>query len=276
MRNLSMNSRPSRFSRGSSVQAGFSLIELMIVILLLSVIMGSVFSQIDLVQKRFRTEQNRLDISQTAREFLDQIVRDVHKAGYPNLRLYQPTAFTDTDPSHYKSYLVGIGLFYIDSTMIKFEGDLNGDGFVQDVAYKLETDTTQAGNENCPCLRRAQAQKAEGVDPNAWVPVYQTQVENIDPATVGTLPVFSAFDNTGTQVGPISTSPCGSVTTPSSCPFPLTKSNYNPDDTGPSAGDPINRIWSIQVQMSVRGQNTEISNTSRPEVFLTATAQINN
>lgn len=244
-----------------AAEMGFSLIELMIVILLLSVIMGSVFSQIDLVQKRFRTEQNKLDISQTAREFLDQIVRDVHKAGYPNLRLYQAGAFADTDPYHYKSDLVGIGLFYIDSTMIKFEGDLNGDGHVQDVAYKLETDTTQPGNENCPCLRRAQAQKAVGVDPNAWVPVYQTQVENIDPATVGTLPVFSAFDNTGTA----------QTISPG-----LTKSNYNPDDTGPSASDPINRIWSIQVQMSVRGQNTEISNTSRPEVFLTATAQINN
>src|SRR3954466_11727683 len=104
--------RSRRTTKIGAAQAGFSLIELMIVILLLSVIMGSVFSQIDLVQKRFRTEQNKLDISQTAREFLDQIVRDVHKAGYPNLRLYQAGAFTDTDSYHYKSYLVGIGLFY--------------------------------------------------------------------------------------------------------------------------------------------------------------------
>jgi prepilin-type N-terminal cleavage/methylation domain-containing protein len=242
-------------------QSGFSLIELMIVILLLSVIMGSVFSQIDLVQKRFRTEQNRIDISQTAREFLDQIVRDVHKAGYPNLRLYQSGAFTDTDSYHYKSALVGIGLFYIDPTMIKFEGDLNGDGKVQNVAYKLETDTTAAGNENCPCLRRAQETKADGADPFAWVPTYQTQVENIDPATISTLPVFSAFDNTGAT---------------QSVAGGITKTNFNPDDTGPSASDPINRIWTIQVQMSVRGQNIDLSSTARPEVFLTATAQINN
>src|SRR5258708_38609607 len=99
---------------------GFLLIERMIGSLVLGVIMGSVFSQIDLVQKRFRTEQNRLDISQTAREFLDQIVRDVHKAGYPNLRLYQSGAFADTDPYHYKSHLVGIGPLYIDTTMLKF------------------------------------------------------------------------------------------------------------------------------------------------------------
>jgi prepilin-type N-terminal cleavage/methylation domain-containing protein len=242
-------------------EMGFSLIELMIVILLLSVIMGSVFSQIDLVQKRFRTEQNKLDISQTAREFLDQIVRDVHKAGYPNWRLYQAGVFPDTDPYHYKSAYIAVGLFYIDATLIKFEGDLNGDGHVQNVAYKLETDTTQPGNENCPCLRRAQETKADGVDPLTWVPTYQTQVENIDPLTVGHLPVFTAFDNTGA----LQTISPG-----------LTKSNFNPDDTGPSASDPINRIWTIQVQMSVRGQNTEISNTSRPEVFLTATAQMNN
>src|SRR5438270_11795051 len=106
------------FEKRRSAEKGFSLIELMIVILLLSVIMGSVFSQIDLVQKRFRTEQNRLDILQTAREFLDQIVRDVHKAAYPNVRLYQSSAFTDTDAYHYKSYVVRIGHFYIDSTML--------------------------------------------------------------------------------------------------------------------------------------------------------------
>ena len=76
----------SRRGANTGAQAGFSLIELMIVILLLSVIMGAVFGQVDLVQKRFRTEQNKLDISQTAREFLDQIVRDVHKCGFPNWR----------------------------------------------------------------------------------------------------------------------------------------------------------------------------------------------
>jgi prepilin-type N-terminal cleavage/methylation domain-containing protein len=255
----------SLHKRRRPAQMGFSLIELMIVILLLSVIMGSVFSQIDLVQKRFRTEQNKLDISQTAREFLDQIVRDVHKSGYPSLRLYQPSAFADTDPYHYKSYLVAVGLFYIDPTMIKFEGDLNGDGFVQNVAYKLETDTTQAGNENCPCLRRAQANKADGVDPLTWVPTYQTQVENIDPSTISTLPVFTAFDNTGTQQTISSGLTKGSLS-----------NSWDPEDTGPSASDPINRIWTIQVQMSVRSQNTEISNSSRPEVFLTATAQMNN
>src|SRR5438477_10666716 len=117
--------RINRRGARTGVQAGFSLIELMIVILLLSVIMGAVFGQVDLVQKRFRTEQNKLDISQTAREFLDQIVRDVHKCGFPNWRLYQQGVFADIDPYHYKSSYIAIGLFYIDSTLIKFEGDLD-------------------------------------------------------------------------------------------------------------------------------------------------------
>src|SRR5437588_8615784 len=120
----------SRHDVHTGAQAGFSLIELMIVILLLSVIMAAVFGQVDLVQKRFRTEQNKLDISQTAREFLDQIVRDVHKCGFPNWRLYQQGVFSDTDAYHYKSAYIAVGLFYIDSTLIKFEGDLEGDGHV--------------------------------------------------------------------------------------------------------------------------------------------------
>ena len=67
--------------RSQTRQAGFSLIEMLLVIAILMVVMGMVFRQIDFLQKRNRTEQVRLDIFQTSREFIDQMTRDIHQAG---------------------------------------------------------------------------------------------------------------------------------------------------------------------------------------------------
>jgi prepilin-type N-terminal cleavage/methylation domain-containing protein len=71
-----------------NTQAGFSLIELMAALAIMMVIMGVVFQQMTLVQKRSRVEEVRLDIFQTAREFIDQMTRDIHQAGFPNGKMY--------------------------------------------------------------------------------------------------------------------------------------------------------------------------------------------
>src|SRR2546426_1560874 len=70
-----------RLKKESFAQLGFSLLELMIVVLILSVITGAVFSQISMVQQRARTEQSKLDIFQESREFMDQLGRDLHQTG---------------------------------------------------------------------------------------------------------------------------------------------------------------------------------------------------
>ena len=74
-----------------AAQQGFSLLELMIVLLVLSVMMGAVFSQIRLVQIRSTAEQTKLDMFQESREFMDQLQRDLHEAGYPNIRNFGPS-----------------------------------------------------------------------------------------------------------------------------------------------------------------------------------------
>ena len=64
-------------------QAGFSLLELTISILILIIVMGVVFSQINNVQKNTKTESLKLDLTQESREFVDQFARDLHMSGYP-------------------------------------------------------------------------------------------------------------------------------------------------------------------------------------------------
>jgi len=64
-------------------QAGFSLIELLLVVLLLSIVVGALFSQIERAQVRYRVEDQQMDLTQQEREIIDQFTRDLHQAGYP-------------------------------------------------------------------------------------------------------------------------------------------------------------------------------------------------
>src|SRR5947199_7677160 len=70
----------------SATQAGFSLIEMMMVLAIMTIIMGSVFKSIDLTQRTSRSQQVKLDLTQQAREFVDQLTRDLRNAGYPHKR----------------------------------------------------------------------------------------------------------------------------------------------------------------------------------------------
>src|SRR5256885_7514463 len=65
---------------------GFSLIEMMVVLAIITIIMSSVFKSIDLTQRTSRSEQVKLDLTQEAREFVDQLTRDLRSAGYPYQR----------------------------------------------------------------------------------------------------------------------------------------------------------------------------------------------
>src|SRR5215510_16023423 len=72
----------------NSSEQGFSLIELMIGMVILLIVIGGILGVIDLVNQRSYTEQAKLDMFQEAREFMDQMSRDLHQAGYPSPRHY--------------------------------------------------------------------------------------------------------------------------------------------------------------------------------------------
>src|SRR5215467_9752204 len=67
-------------------QTGFSLIEMMVVLAIITLIMGSVVKAIDLTQQTARTQQVKLDLTQQAREFVDQLTHDLRNAGFPTQR----------------------------------------------------------------------------------------------------------------------------------------------------------------------------------------------
>lgn len=237
-------------------QSGFSLIELMVVILLMMIITGAIFQQIDMVQRRYRSEQNKMDLFQNAREFVDQFVRDVHTAGYPNPRIFTADAVWEVTPAANSMYNA-VGLIYIDPRRLVFEGDINGDGVVDMLEYKLDLDTTAAGNSRCPCLKRGQGSKTSGAAPGTTVLDYFTQVENVvaDSNTV----IFTAFDREGVKVDEVATG--------------LTRTNFEPNST-----ERIYQIFNVRIQLNVRASTSagDIGTGFRPEVFISAGAQVNN
>lgn len=64
-------------------QRGFSLLEMMIVVAVLSIVMGSVFGLLNTAQQRYRAESDVLDAFQGSRAVVDQLTREIHSAGYP-------------------------------------------------------------------------------------------------------------------------------------------------------------------------------------------------
>src|SRR5689334_2874064 len=117
-------------------QGGFTLLELLLVIAILSIIIGAVFSQLNSAQQRLSTEETRLDSFQQARDFVDQFFRDVNQVGTPNVNMFDTTqtfspSLTNTPAySHMNKYSndsrFAIGLVSIGPSAVQFEGSMNG------------------------------------------------------------------------------------------------------------------------------------------------------
>lgn len=189
----------------SRKQKGFSLIEVMIVVLITTVLGAVLFSQIDTVQQTSTREDQKLDIFQEARDFMDQMTRDLHQAGYPNLHNFAPGQLAATVPTTTPgctslldptacSSSVAVGLVKVDSGELWFEGDVDGTGTVSEVVYQLVSTGI-----NCPCLRRSQIGKIQG-NPltEQGTPQYYTEIQGVQNGTSSN-PIFYAFhtDNSG-------------------------------------------------------------------------------
>jgi len=123
-------------------QSGFSLLELLVAVLILGIVTGGIFAQIDLAQQRAFSEQVKLDNFQEARDFVDQFFRDVNQIGYPNSRMVDTSTGASWTPPLVVAPLINdnrmaIGLVKIDANEIRFEGDMNGAGVVQSIIYMI-------------------------------------------------------------------------------------------------------------------------------------------
>lgn len=171
-------------------QIGFSLLELMVVLLILTIMMGAVFQQINLVQQRNANEQAKVDIFEEGRSFVDQMTHDLHLAGYPNPRNFTGGYITGISDPH-----AAVGLVKVAKDQLWFEGDVDGDGSVESVQFYLD-----ATGNNCPCLKRSQTQKLSGNPLTGQASAtYYTEVQGVQNGTTAN-PIFQAYDISGNLI----------------------------------------------------------------------------
>jgi prepilin-type N-terminal cleavage/methylation domain-containing protein len=221
MRNLREQLMSNNTAKRNS--PGFSLIEMMIALALVTIVLAVVFEGIVQTQQRNFAETAKVDTVQETRDFVDQMVRDIHDVGYP------PGRVINGNPNCVGNVAVSCGLISFSPTQIVYEGDLDGTGTV----YRVWVQLVAGPKGNCPCtLQRGLITKAAALANNT--PVYFTEVNGVlnsgNGAGVANFPVvlagagnyaaystadmFQAFDINADPVGtcdPTTVPDCSSI-----------------------------------------------------------------
>jgi len=213
--------------------------ELMIVIVIVLSISAAIFQTINMTTQRSSTEQTKVDMFQEAREFMDQMSRDLRQAGYPNPLDMDPSVLT-VSPT-IRDHHAAMGLVKVADGDLWFEGDVDGSGTVSVVRYHWDS----TGN-NCPCLKRSQLQKIDA-DPlnNQTTEVYNVEVQGVQNTAI-----FSAFSN-GAAVG-------------------------LPVDITTSSGATIASVDTVRAELSLQAAVVDTETRQYPVTTLVTTVRINN
>lgn len=279
-----------KHTRRRHLQHGFSLLEMLTVVAILTLVLGAVFQQIITAQKRYRAEEAKLDISQESREFLDQMVRDLHQAGYPGPRLYDTGAAPSAGPSlalaapiggnplNSPDVRVAAGLVKYTYNDLWFEGDVDGDGRVEVVEYKLDP-----SNVICPCsIQRRQTVKIDGTGPLGQTQsTFSTELQNvINTGGSGGAKTNGSLGITGTGPGGVSNEVLYGALEGAYI-FQAFDGNGNavaPVDIGNDPTKLLTSIRSIQITINVLAKQSasDLQTGRRSAVSMTASARISN
>lgn len=217
---------------------GFSLLEAAIAVGVLLVLMIGVFRQIQRAQVHYRVENQKLDMTQQEREFIDQFARDLHQAGYPS-----PTSLNVTDLTNAS---VSAGITSISATSVTMQGDLDGTGAVQIVTYNFSNAAGCPGGT--PCITRTVTPKAPG-----GVAAASVEVQNL----IANGAQFTAYDAAGNLVA----LPLG--------PPPTTT-------TADTVYKNLRGIKGVQVSFTLQGTARDGSGSAAPQISMTGMARIPN
>jgi prepilin-type N-terminal cleavage/methylation domain-containing protein len=177
-----------RFKGSDKRNRGFSLVETMVAVLVLTIVVGGIFSQINKAQQVYRVEGQKLDLTQEQRSFIDQFTRDLHQAGYPSTNSFNNQVGPNANST-------ATGLTSISTTSLTLEGDTDGSGVVQVVTYSYDDGSgfSGAGTNPCPCMKRSIAPKGQAAGTAAIA------AQNI--VAPGNGGIFTAYLADGSQVG---------------------------------------------------------------------------
>lgn len=229
-------------------QRGFTLLEMLFSLIILSLVVGAVFSQLNQAQERMSAEQTKLDDFQQARDFVDQFFRDINQIGDPNTRMFDQAAI-NAGPTPFQVPLMNdsrlaAGLVKIDNTAIEFEGSVNGIGTVQSVQYQIN------GSGACAlCLQRSQVDKVNGA-PWGQATNWGTEVND-----VLSNPIFQYYDVNGVQIPPASlpidiSTVAGAQTIATVKTIQISLRIQNPAKIDMQNGQPIESVFEGEVSLN--------------------------
>jgi prepilin-type N-terminal cleavage/methylation domain-containing protein len=159
--------RTYKVKKRSGAQRGFSLVELMVALSILTIVFAVLASGMSEIQKKSASDVSKLGVAQETRQFMDQILRDLRQCGFPSLAMFD-ASFSPT-PTVSSNY-VAQGLISFSSSAIQFEGDVDGSG-VSEVYIQV---VVPSGG-SCPCLvQRGTVLKSVG-----GTPQYYTELDNV-------------------------------------------------------------------------------------------------
>ena len=164
---------------------GFTLLELIISVAILTVVVGVVVQGLTKLQQRNTMEAVKVDLTQESREFMDQIVSDIHQAGFPSLKMFDPAS----KPLGLNDIGVSSGFVNVTPSALQFEADVAGSGTVSEVFIQLNP-----LNGPCPCtIQRGTIPKLSWQ--GGTQPFYYTEVNNVNNTII-----FQGYDNAGNNV----------------------------------------------------------------------------
>ena len=217
-------------------QRGFSLLELMVSMAILTVVLGVVTEGMNTMQARNAVESNKVDLTQESRQFMDQIINDIHQAGFPRITLFDPATLvaSGTTTACASDNNVACGLLSITSQQVVFEGDVDSTG------VSVVTLNLVVPNSGCPCtIQRGTVPKSVG-----GTPAYYTEVNNVMNQNI-----FTAYDNLGNSVS-----------------LPISSQAYN------NSYD----VQAIGITLYVRAAQPDAKTGAYPTVTMATTVKINN
>jgi prepilin-type N-terminal cleavage/methylation domain-containing protein len=244
----------------SSRERGFSAIEMLITLALLTIVLGVVVKGIIELQARNFNENGKVDAVQETRDFIDQMARDIHGSGYPPPAVTTQTSNAGCNNTTIRANVnVACGIISYSTTSVQYEADLDGSGTVSVVYLSLVPPT---GSTNCPCiLQRGTVTKALAIAGTA--PAYFTTVNGILNSGDGTgsngsgaptyplsmsgpgsyasyanADVFNAYDSGAGLI----TSPCNWTTTPNCTQI---KSLQITANVAPPYYDPTTKLYPV-------------------------------
>ena len=98
--------------------------------MILAVVVAVIVSGVTQLQKTNTNQAVNVDLTQQSRQFMDQVVADLHQAGFPDVAMFD-LATSTANPNLY-----AVGLVSVTSTSIQYEGDVDGTG-VSEVFVQL-------------------------------------------------------------------------------------------------------------------------------------------